>query len=34
MKKNILKNNTMNESDIQRFYIYKTYPRASKVYSD
>ena len=34
MKKYKLKNNTMNESDIQKFYNYPIYPRDSKIYSD
>ena len=34
MKKYILKNDTMNESELQRVYNYKIYPRDSKIYSD
>ena len=34
MKKNNLKNDTMNESQLQRVYIYPIYPRDSKIYSD
>ena len=34
MKKNKLKNNTMNESQLQRIYNYPIYPRDSKIYSD
>ena len=34
MKKNILKNDTMNESQLQRVYNYPIYPRDSKIYSD
>ena len=34
MKKYNLEINTMNESDLQRVYIYNTYPRESKLYSD
>ena len=34
MKKYKLKNDTMNESQLQRFYIYPIYPRDSKSYSD
>ena len=34
MKKYTLKNNTMIESDLQRYYDYKIYPRDSKIYSD
>ena len=34
MKKYKLKNNTMNESEIQRVYKYPIYPRDSKIYSD
>ena len=33
-EKNNLKNDTMNESDLQRFYNYPIYPRDSKIYSD
>ena len=29
-----LKNNTMNESELQRIYNYPIYPRGSKIYSD
>ena len=34
MKKYKLKNYTMNESELQRVYNYKIYPRDSKIYSD
>ena len=34
MKKNNLKNDTMNESQLQKFYYYTIYPRDSKIYSD
>ena len=34
MKTRNLKNNTMNESDLERNYIYPTYSRDSKLYSD
>ena len=34
MKKFKLKNDTMNESQLQRVYNYKIYPRDSKIYSD
>ena len=34
MKKYNLKNNTMNESQLQRVYNYPIYPRDSKIYSD
>ena len=34
MKKNKLKNYTMNESELQRVYNYPIYPRDSKIYSD
>ena len=34
MKKFNLKNNTMNESELQRVYNYPIYPRDSKIYSD
>ena len=34
MKKHTLKNDTMNESDLQRIFIYNIYPRGSKKYSD
>ena len=34
MKKYKLKNNTMNESQLQRNYNYPIYPRDSKLYSD
>ena len=34
MKKNKLKNDTMNESDLQKIYNYAIYPRDSKIYSD
>ena len=34
MKKNNLKNDSMNESDLQRVYNYPIYPRDSKIYSD
>ena len=34
IKKNKLKNDTMNESELQRVYNYPIYPRDSKIYSD
>ena len=34
MKKYNLKNNTMNESQLQKIYNYSIYPRDSKIYSD
>ena len=34
MKKIILINNTMNESEVQRVYNYHIYPRDSKMFSD
>ena len=34
MKKYKLKNNTMNQSQLKRFYIHPIYPRDSKIYSD
>ena len=34
MKKNKLKNETMNESQLQKVYNYPIYPRDSKIYSD
>ena len=34
MKKYKLKNDTMNESQLQRVYKYPIYPRDSKIYSD
>ena len=34
MKKYNLKNNTMNESELQRVYNYPIYPRDPKIYSD
>ena len=34
MKKNYLKNDTMNESQLQKIYNYKIYPRDSKKFSD
>ena len=34
MKKYNLKNDPMNESQLQRVYSYPIYPRASKIYSD
>ena len=34
MKKYNLKNETMNESQLQTVYIYPIYPRDSKIYSD
>ena len=34
MKKNKLKNDTMNESELQRVYNYAIYPRDYKMYSD
>ena len=34
MKKNKLKNDTMNESELQRVYNYAIYPKDSKIYSD
>ena len=33
-KKYILKNDTMNESELQRVYNYNINPRSSKIYSD
>ena len=33
-RKHKLKNNTMNESQLQRIYNYPIYPRDSKIYSD
>ena len=33
MKKYIIKNDTMNESQFQKFYNYPIYPRDSKIYS-
>ena len=33
MKKNNLKNDTMNESELQKIYNYPIYPRDSKIYS-
>ena len=33
MKKKNLKNNTMNESQLQKIYNYPIYPRDSKIYS-
>ena len=34
MKKYNLRNNTMNESELQKIYNYPIYPRDSKIYSD
>ena len=34
MKKNNLKDDTMNESQLQKIYNYPIYPRDSKIYSD
>ena len=34
MKKYNLKNDTMNESDLQRVYKFRIYPKDSKLYSD
>ena len=34
MKKYNLKNDTMNETQLQKIYNYKIYPRDSKIYSD
>ena len=34
MKKYNLKNDTMNESELQSVYKYPIYPRDSKIYSD
>ena len=34
MKKYKLRNDTMNESELQRIYNYPIYPRDSKIYSD
>ena len=34
MKKYNLKNDTMNESQLQKIYNYPTYPRDSKIFSD
>ena len=34
IKKYSLKNDTMNQSELQRVYIYPIYPRDSKIYSD
>ena len=34
VKKNNLKNDTMNESQLQKIYNYPIYPRDSKIYSD
>ena len=34
MKKYNLKNDTMNESDLQKVYIYPIYPSDSNIYSD
>ena len=34
MKKNNLKNDTTNESELQRVYNYNIYPRGSKIQSD
>ena len=34
MKTYTLKNDTMNESQLQRIYSYPIYPRDSKIYSD
>ena len=34
MKKYNLKNDTMNESELQKIYNYPIYPRDNKIYSD
>ena len=34
MKKYNLKDDTMNESELQRVYNFSVYPRVSKIYSD
>ena len=34
MRKYKIKNNTMNEFQLQKIYNYNTYPRESKIYSD
>ena len=34
MKKNFLKNDTMNESYLQKIYNYPIYPRVAKISSD
>ena len=34
MKKYKLKDDTMNESEVQKIYNYNIYPRDSKIYSD
>ena len=34
MKKHNLKNDSMNESELQKIYNYNIYPRDSKIYSD
>ena len=34
MKEDILKDDTMNESELQRVYKYPIYPKNSKIYSD
>ena len=34
MKKHNLKDDTMTESQLQKFYNYNIYPRDSKIYSD
>ena len=34
MKKHNLKDDTMNETELQKIYKYKIYPRDSKTYSD
>ena len=34
MKKYILKNDTLNKSELQKIYNYSIYPRDSKKYSD
>ena len=34
IKKYKLKNDTMNESELQKIYNYPIYPRHSKIYSD
>ena len=34
MKKSNLKNDTMNDRELQKFYNYPIYPRDSKIYSD
>ena len=34
MEKYNLENDTMNKRELQRVYIYRVYPRDSKIYSD